>query len=123
MSMQSAEEVYVMAERILGPTGSRRRKRFLLVPILLVACTALFLVGSAQAVHDQAFQLDGDVSTHAYTVPDATTQLLDWGANTCNVADSTPPSSCNPAVQGDLAHSLFNVVTTANCSPRPVNHS
>ena len=49
-----------MATKILGPTGSRRRRRFLLVPILLVACTALFLIGSAQAVHDLQFQLDGN---------------------------------------------------------------
>jgi hypothetical protein len=50
-----------MATRVLGPTGSKRRRRFLLVPILLVACTALFVIGGAQAVHDEnVFQLDGN---------------------------------------------------------------
>jgi hypothetical protein len=39
-----------MAARILGPTGSRRRKRFLFVPALLVVATALFLVSSASGV-------------------------------------------------------------------------
>jgi hypothetical protein len=39
-----------MAARILGPTGSRRRKRFLFVPALLVVATALFLVASASGV-------------------------------------------------------------------------
>ena len=50
-----------MAERILGPTGSRRRKRWLAVPILLVAAVALMLVAGAQAVHLEKFQLDGNV--------------------------------------------------------------
>jgi hypothetical protein len=71
-----------MAERILGPTGSARRKRFLVVPFLIVACTALFLIGSAQAVHDLEFQLDGNaLSTVCGTTPDGncTTQVFDWG--------------------------------------------
>ena len=38
-----------MATRVLGPTGSRRRKRFLLVPLLLVALASLFEIVGAQA--------------------------------------------------------------------------
>ena len=38
--------------RIVGPTGSRRRRRFLVVPILLTTLVALFLTVGAQAVHD-----------------------------------------------------------------------
>jgi len=81
-----------MATRILGPTGSKRRRRFLLVPILLVACTALLFVGSAQAVHDLTFQLDGDVSLQCFpagapgsgtNVP-CQSQVNDWGGNTSN---------------------------------------
>jgi hypothetical protein len=50
-----------MATRVLGPTGSQRRRRFLAVPILLVACAALFWIGGAAAVHDTgAFELDGN---------------------------------------------------------------
>jgi hypothetical protein len=57
-----------MAERILGPHGSRRRRRFLWVPTFLAACTALFLIASAQAVHDTGrFQLDGDAATGTNT--------------------------------------------------------
>jgi hypothetical protein len=57
-----------MATRILGPTGSKRRHRFLFVPILLVACAALFYIGGAQAVHDTGrFQLDGDAATGTNT--------------------------------------------------------
>jgi hypothetical protein len=37
-----------MTEKILGPTGSKRRKRFLLVPFLLVACAAMFWIAGAQ---------------------------------------------------------------------------
>ena len=98
-----------MATRILGPTGSKRRKRFLLVSLLLVACTALVLAGSAQAVHEFSLQLDGDVSTHAYTVNDSGVQVDDWGANTCNVADTTLPATCATGIAGqtDTAHSLF----------------
>jgi hypothetical protein len=50
-----------MTERIFGPTDSRRRRRFLLVPTLMVALAALFLVAGAQAVHDVGvFELDGN---------------------------------------------------------------
>jgi hypothetical protein len=40
--------------RIIGPTGSRRRRRFLLAPILCTAALALFWIAGAQAVRDRA---------------------------------------------------------------------
>src|SRR4051812_32718960 len=48
--------------RIIGQTGSRRRRRFLIVPMLLTAVLALLLVASASpSVHDVGvFQLDGN---------------------------------------------------------------
>src|SRR5256885_720673 len=49
--------------RIIGPTGSRRRRRFLLVPILCTAAVALFLIAGAQAVHDL-----GGSQLHGYAV-------------------------------------------------------
>src|SRR3954447_7702053 len=53
-----------MTERVLGPTGSVRRRRFLFWPILMAACTALFFVAGAQAVHDTgSFELDGNATT------------------------------------------------------------
>jgi hypothetical protein len=36
-----------MATRILGPTGSKRRKRFLFVPVFLIAAVALIVIASA----------------------------------------------------------------------------
>src|SRR5262245_43313827 len=67
-----------MTQRVLGPTGSKRRRRFLIVPLLLVVVGALLLVGSAQAVHDEAFQLDGDVSASTTTSYGGHTQSVDW---------------------------------------------
>ena len=43
-----------MTERLIGETGSKKRRRFLFVPIVLVACLALFVVAGAQAVSDKA---------------------------------------------------------------------
>jgi hypothetical protein len=66
-----------MAAKILGPTGSRRR-RFLWIPLLLVAASALFLVGGAQAVHDTgAFELDGNATNNPAVLGD------DWD-NVCH---------------------------------------
>lgn len=49
-----------MARRILGPTGSRRRRRFLFGPILAAVLTGLLLTAGAQAVHDDnLFELGG----------------------------------------------------------------
>jgi hypothetical protein len=116
-----------MATRILGPTGSRRRRRFLIVPILIVACTALFLIGSAQAVHDLEFQLDGNaLSNLCGTTPDGgpagpnacTVQQIDWGrtgttnthyifnadrsVNTSIVDPNNSPGFTNAAFQRDF---------------------
>jgi hypothetical protein len=69
-----------MTDRLIGPTGSKRRKRFLIVPILVIAAAALLLVGAAQAVHDNDFQLDGDVvaSTQTNNGTPAHIQHFDW---------------------------------------------
>jgi hypothetical protein len=64
-----------MTERILGPTGSRRRKRWLGVPVALILALGLLFVASAQAVHDEKFQLDGN----ALASLNATATLtVDW---------------------------------------------
>jgi hypothetical protein len=85
-----------MAERILGPQGSQRRRRFLWVPMLLVACAALFLIAGAQAVHNTGlFQLDGNADSSVPTGYPA--GLEDWN-NICKahlgVAPSTPGALC-----------------------------
>ncbi len=68
-----------MSERILGAQGSPRRRRFLWVPMLLIAAVALFAIGSAQAVHELKFQLDGDLTNTAYSAPVGfPTPAFDW---------------------------------------------
>jgi hypothetical protein len=75
-----------MTQRVLGPKGGWRRRRLLAVPILLVACAALFWIGGASAVHDTgAFELDGNATN-------------------------------NPAVPGDDWDNVCHQVTHADCS-------
>lgn len=65
-----------MTERIMGPQGSKRRRRFLWVPLTLMCAIALFAVTGAQAVHDLGvFQLDGDAQTSLQSTP---TAAEDW---------------------------------------------
>src|SRR5206468_1542833 len=61
-----------MTERILGPTGSPKRRRFLFVPLLAIVAFAMFWIAGAQAVHDVGvFELDGNASTtHGSGLPD-----------------------------------------------------
>jgi len=47
--------------RIVGPPGSRRRRRFLAIPLLLTMMVGLLFIGTAAAVHDEAFELDGNI--------------------------------------------------------------
>jgi hypothetical protein len=69
-----------MATRILGPTRSRRRRRFVLAPIFLIVLVALFMTAGAQAVHDlDLFELDRNA--------------LDDGAVAGDDWDSLPGSS------------------------------
>ena len=67
-----------MADRVLGPRGSKRRRRFLFVPVFMVIAVTLFWVAGAQAVHDEQFQLDGDVSASTTTSVGGATQTKDW---------------------------------------------
>jgi hypothetical protein len=62
-----------MTDRIIGPTGSKRRKRFLIASILTIACTALFMTVGAQAIHnpgDTSLELDGNVADNPAGAPD-----------------------------------------------------
>jgi hypothetical protein len=85
-----------MATKVLGPTGSSRRRRFLAVPLTLAALLALFWIAGAQAVHDTGvFQLDGNAQTSVQSNPPA---AEDWdlickdNPSTCTFATGvTPP--------------------------------
>jgi hypothetical protein len=89
-----------MATRVLGPTGSRRRRRFLFVSLLLVACTALFLAGSAQAVHELQFQLDGETTSTAYSPPPGSSPAFDWN-DIFNVSNDTTANTQTVSVNSN----------------------
>jgi hypothetical protein len=100
-----------MAEKILGPQGSKRRRRFLWVPMLAIALLALFAIGNAQAVHDLGFQLDGDVS-HACpaALTTCTSSQKDW-ADLFTVTDDsqagTETVTNSSAVTGAFTNATF----------------
>ena len=65
-----------MKHRILGLLGGRRRRSLIAGMLAVVAAGAFAL--SALAVHDEKFQLDGDVIASTTTNVGGTTQTLDW---------------------------------------------
>lgn len=79
-----------MTERVLGPTGSRRRRRFMVGPLLLMAVLALMFTSGAQAVHlISVFELD------ANAIEDGSAAADDW-ASVFNLANGS--SADNPCV-------------------------
>jgi hypothetical protein len=111
-----------MATRILGRNGPTRRRRFLAgsTTFLLVALASLYIVGAAQAVHDLQFQLDGDTSTACGTVPDCSTQTVDWnslfnanGSNTSLINPTNNPGFTNADFVRDFG---VKVSATNTCS-------
>ena len=76
---------------------------------------AVVFIPSALAVHDLGFQLDGDVSTTAYTVPASppapAPAIYDWGGNKTGGDPSVDSTS--------QAHGIFKVTDTANGATRP----
>jgi hypothetical protein len=56
----------IVTQRIAGPKGSKRRRRFLIVPALAVLAVALFFITGAGAVHDGGvFELDNNAVNDA----------------------------------------------------------
>lgn len=100
-----------MTERILGPEGSQRRRRFLWVPLLTMAALALFFIGGAQAVHDVGvFQLDGNAQTSVQSSPPA---AEDWDLICkANPVTALRPDGCTFAT----GYSVPSGTTTATAS-------
>jgi hypothetical protein len=67
-----------MLDRLLGPSGARGRRVRRVVPLVAACVFATIFVSAAQAVHDLAFQLDGDVSASTTTNVGGSTQTVDW---------------------------------------------
>ena len=72
---------------------------------------ALFFAGAAQAVHDQQFQLDGDVSATTTTSIGGTTQAMDWSsffdANVNRIPGAISPTG--PFTNSDFQRDFFAV--------------
>src|SRR5919198_326905 len=64
--------------RIIGPPKSRRRRWTVLWCLLVAVGVGLVFIPGALAVHDLAFQLDGDVSSSTTTSIGGNTQAVDW---------------------------------------------
>jgi hypothetical protein len=58
-----------MARKVIGPTGSRRRRWLFLCTAMAAIAMAVIIIPSALAVHDFHFQLDGDTSSTSYSAP------------------------------------------------------
>jgi hypothetical protein len=129
-----------MSTRILGPTGSKRRKRMLLGPILLTAAlAALFIAGAARAVHDADFQLDGDTTSVAYNLPGGVAPAYDWddlfnaNGSTTSLVDPAGgnASFTNASFKRDFgvkvsatdACSITNVTSTTFCTADPTTYA
>jgi hypothetical protein len=117
-----------MAEKILGPAGSKRRKRFLWVPALLIACTALFVIGNAQAVHDLQFQLDGNADTSCGTGPNCKTsgtgagQIYDWSSLFTTNAQGTPVAVDTSVVKASNTVGFTNATFTRDFKTKQSAH-
>ncbi len=90
--------------RIIGPTGSRRRRRFLLVPILCTAALALFWIAGAQALRNLGTGSAGSANC-VLGIGDLQTGLclLHWG-DTVTFNVSTTATS-QPSVIADCYQS------------------
>ena len=76
-----------MTQRVLGPTGSPRRRWTLILPLVAAFAVGLLYVAGAQAVHDVGvFQLDRNASTAVQSTPAA---AEDW-----DLICKAHPSTC-----------------------------
>lgn len=95
-----------MTQRLLGEPGSPKRRRFLFLPILLVALSAMFWIAGAQAVHDVGvFELDDNAVTNnsGSGLPD------DWD-RICKTA--TNGAQCSSAGSDNALFRSFDIDVT-----------
>ena len=114
-----------MTERVLGPTGSPRRRWTLFLPLVAVLALGLFSIAGAQAVHATgAFELDGNAvsgSGAGGAAPD------DWDrvcrevlSTNCGTTDSTHGAT---AVSWEDDGALNATIFTGGGSKDPQNIS
>jgi hypothetical protein len=96
--------------RIVGPAGSRRRRRFLLTPVLVAMTVGLMMIGGAGAVHNTgAFELDGN-ATNDPAVPgddwdNVCHEVLGSDCSTSN--DTSGSSAVSWTAELDRSASIF----------------
>src|SRR3954447_7713391 len=74
--MRGDRRAFQMARKVIGPTGSRRRRWLFLCTSFVAIAIAVLVIPSAFAVHDEAvFQLEGNASSLAQSTPPASE---DW---------------------------------------------
>jgi hypothetical protein len=91
-------------ERILGVGGSMRRRRFLVASVASVVALGAILISTALAVHDEDFQLDGDLI--ASTNSNGGAQPFDWDS-LFNVSSNGTVTQKNP-LPGDFTATSFD---------------
>jgi len=90
-----------MADRFLGRSGSKRRRRLLLVlPVAAVAALVLALSGSADNGNLTGFEIDGDIFSGVSNVG-PTNVGPDWIQGTAGTGVLVCPSPCTPAAVAD----------------------
>jgi hypothetical protein len=106
-----------MTHKILGPEGSKRRRRFWLVPMLVAALATVFWVTGSQAVNNTgAFELEGNAVS---TTGNAGTGADDWdrvcqeivGGNSCSTTATTqttaPKSTARTWIDGQANPTIY----------------
>src|SRR5438046_9915022 len=83
-----------MSERIMGPRGSRRRRRSLVACVASVAALGAFVTPNAFAVHDAGnFELDGNaVSGNATPAADDWDRVCHQVTSGAECASATKPT-------------------------------
>ena len=98
-----------MRKRIVGLIGGTRR-RLLFATVASVAALGAILVTTALAVHDEQFQLDGDVSASTTTSFGGHTQTFDWDSffNAAGQKSPVLPDASRPGFNASTFNKDFN---------------
>ena len=107
-----------MTQRVLGPTGSPRRRWSLLVGLTIAISLGLFYVAGAQAVHSETpdlFELEGDATADLVSTKVGVLQSsISAGDLSANVCQSVTDTIAAPPFQAIIDFEKINVTASAN---------
>ena len=92
-----------MARKVIGPTGSLRRRWLFLCTSMAAIALAVIFIPSALAVHDLGFQLDGDPFASNVTNLGGNTQANDWDSFFAGSGGASNPIGSTP-ISGSLTN-------------------